>query len=472
MCKLQGINFGYADSEKELIESPELFDSAFIDPKNYLSKLMDGVSFLVLGRKGTGKTAYGAKIRRLSMVNPDIVVRPCPLSNLNYSSFESFAAQEVTGGRRFLSVWKYLLFLEMIKLVDETIPEQERDDLDIFVQSLKKYGALPKEDIVHTAKHLNTSTISLSIPSILSAEKGVEKDVVLCDIDEITEVGLRILKDSYFGEKRFFIIIDGLDDALRGERFSSDIITGLIRAADYINTYLSHSAIAFKIIVLLRTDIFELCRDPDLTKMKRDVTINLSWTKDDLKKIVIKRIQCKYPQYERFEEFWKDFAPQMYKSKKSVSVLFELTLLRPRDILQFFIECQSLYGNQSRIRLSDFSAAIASYSKEYFISEMKDELTGILPDSVVTAIPSLFSELGKRTFYEDELEPVIALNSVDISTRKLLETLYQSGYIGQIRPREGGKQFISFIHVNPYDKFSQKEKCIIHRGLVKAVNVF
>ena len=106
MCKLQGINFGYADSEKELIESPELFDSAFIDPKNYLSKLMDGVSFLVLGRKGTGKTAYGAKIRRLSMVNPDIVVRPCPLSNLNYSSFESFAAQEVTGGRRFLSGWK------------------------------------------------------------------------------------------------------------------------------------------------------------------------------------------------------------------------------------------------------------------------------------------------------------------------------------------------------------------------------
>lgn len=472
MCKLQGINFGYADSEKELIESPELFDSAFIDPKNYLSKLMDGISFLVLGRKGTGKTAYGAKIRRLSMVNPDIVVRPCPLSNLNYSSFESFAAQEVKGGRRFLSVWKYLLFLEMIKLVDETFPDQERNDLDVFIEALKKYGALPKEDIVHTAKHLNTSNISLSIPSILSAERGVEKDVVLCDIDEITEVGLRILKDSYFGEKRFFIIIDGLDDALRGDRFSSDIITGLIRAADCINTYLSHSAISFKIIVLLRTDIFELCRDPDLTKMKRDVTINLSWTKDDLKKIVIKRIQSKYPQYERFEDFWNDFAPQMYKDKKSLTVLFELTLLRPRDILQFFIECQSLYGNQSRIRLSDFSAGIASYSKEYFISEMKDELTGILPDNVVTAIPSLFSELGKRTFYEHELQPIVASNCVDVSTRKLLETLYQSGYIGQIRPREGGNQFISFIHVNPYDKFSPKEKCIIHRGLVKAVNIF
>ena len=472
MCKLQGINFGYADSEKELTESPELFDSAFVDPKNYLSRLIDGISFLVLGRKGTGKTAYGAKLRRMSMVDPNYVVRPCPLSNLNYSAFESFAEQDVKGGRRFISVWKYLLFLEMVKLIDQSFPDHEKDDISIFIQALKNYGALPREDIVHTAKHLKTSNISLSIPNFFSAEQGVEKDIVLCDIDEITEIGLKIFKEAYFGDKRFFLIIDGLDDALRGNQFSSDIITGLIRAADYINTYLAHSAIHFKIIVLLRTDIFELCRDPDLTKMKRDVTINLSWNKDDLKEIVIKRIQNKYPQYKSFESFWDAFAPQMYKDKKSMTILFELTLLRPRDILQFFIECQNLYGNQSRIRLSDFTSVIASYSKEYFISEMKDELTGILPDTIVTAIPSLFSELGKRTFFEEELQEIILPSGIDITARKLLETLYQSGYIGQIRPREGGNRFVSFIHVNPYDKFSPKEKCIIHRGLVKAVNIF
>lgn len=472
MCKLQGINFGYADSEKELFETPELFDSAFIDPKNYLSKLMDGIPFLVLGRKGTGKTAYGAKIRRLAMVNPDIVVRPCPLSNLNYSSFESFADQDVHGGRRFLSVWKYLLLLEMIKLIDETFPNQENSNLSILIQSLKNYGALPNEDIVYTARHLNTTNISLSIPSIITAQKGAEKDVVLSGIDEITEIGLKILKDTYFGEKQFYIIIDGLDDALRGKQFSSDIITGLIRAAEYINFSILHSALNFKVIILLRTDIFELCRDPDITKMRRDVTINLSWTKDDLKNIVIKRIQNKYPQYQRFEDFWSDFAPKMYKDKKSSTFLFELTLLRPRDILQFFIECQDLYGAQNKIRLSDFTTAIASYSKNYFISEMKDELTGILPDKIVTSIPSILSELGKRTFYETDLQKIIATNGIDISARKLLEILYLSGYIGQILPREAGKQFISFIHVNPYDKFSPKEKCIIHRGLVKAVNIF
>ena len=114
MCRLAGINFGYADSEKELIETPELFDSAFVDPRNYLTKLMYGPSFLVLGRKGTGKTAYGAKIRRIAMENEDIIVQPCMLSDLNYSTFETFADQNASGGRRFLYVWKYLLFLEIV----------------------------------------------------------------------------------------------------------------------------------------------------------------------------------------------------------------------------------------------------------------------------------------------------------------------------------------------------------------------
>jgi hypothetical protein len=470
MCKLAGINFGYADSEKELLETPELFDSAFVDPRNYLSKLMYGLPFLVLGRKGTGKTAYGAKIRRLAMENNDIIVHPCMLSDLNYSTFETFADESVRGGRRFLYIWKYLLFLEIIKLIQTTFPENENSELNILIQSLQEYGILPTEDIVHTAKHLNTTNISLSIPNIISAGKNAERELVLSSTDEITDIGIKILQGAYFGEKNFYIIIDGLDDALRGKQFSSDIITGLIRAAESIN-YKLRLTLHLKIIILLRSDIFELCRDPDLTKIKRDSTINLSWTKEDLQDIVIKRIKNKYPQYQGFDEFWREFAPQRYKDKKSSTFLFELTLLRPRDILQFFIECQDLYGKKSSLTYSEFSTTIAGYSKNYFISEMKDELTGVFSDKIVTAIPAIFSELGNRTFYEEELQQIILSQNIEISARKMLETMYSSGYIGQVRLRDGEKQFVSFSHVNPFDKFSPTDKCILHRGLVKALNI-
>ena len=114
MCKLKGINFGYADSEKELRETPELFDKAFVDPCNYLDELLYGIKFLVLGRKGSGKTAYGAKIRRLATLEPDLVVKPCSLSALNYLEFEdNFSNTGNRGGRKFLASWKYLLLLEI-----------------------------------------------------------------------------------------------------------------------------------------------------------------------------------------------------------------------------------------------------------------------------------------------------------------------------------------------------------------------
>ena len=475
MCKLNGINFGYADSEKELSETPELFDSAFVDPKNHLDKLINGIPFLVLGRKGSGKTAYGAKIRRLAMNSVDemsnIVVRSSSLSDLNYSTFEAFADQGVKGGRRFLSIWKYLLLLEMVKLIQDRYPNHENNDLTTFTESLKKHGVLPNEDLVYTARHLDKTNISLALSSILNINKDVEKDYVLGDVDAITEIGMKLLHDTYFSDTNFFIIIDGLDDALRGDQFSSDIITGLIRAADNINLKIRHSVLNFKIIILLRTDIFELCRDPDLTKIRRDLTVNLSWTKDDLKNIVIKRVQNKYPRYRSFQDFWKDFAPQKYKGAKSSSYLLDLTLIRPRDILQFFIECQELYGNQDKINYSDLSSVISSYSKNYFISEMKDELTGILSDEIVTSIPSLLSELGQRTFFEQDLQQVLTGNNINISARKLLEILFSSGYIGQVRMRDNGRQFVSFIHVNPFDKYSPKDKCIVHRGLVKALNI-
>lgn len=207
MCKLAGINFGYADSEKELLETPELFDSAFVDPKNHLDKLLYGMQFLVLGRKGSGKTAYGAKIRRIAMKNPDIVAHSCPLPDLNYSLFENFADQHVTGGRRFLNVWKYLLFLEMAKLIDVSCPEQENATLSEFIFALKTHGLLPSEDIVHIAKHLNTTDVSVNIANMFEAGRQSEKELVLSGTDEIADAGLKILQNTYLGEKHFYIII-------------------------------------------------------------------------------------------------------------------------------------------------------------------------------------------------------------------------------------------------------------------------
>lgn len=481
MCKLKGINFGYADSEKELRETPELFDKAFVDPCNYLDELLYGIKFLVLGRKGSGKTAYGAKIRRLATLEPDLVVKPCSLSALNYLEFEdNFSNTGNRGGRKFLASWKYLLLLEIVRIIFEKFPNQENEDMCTLFEALKECGILPSDSLLHTVQNVQQKGLTIKLGKFLQLDNERKETVEVAKPDKIAEIIMRTLKDCAFGDTRFYLIIDGLDDVLRGTHFSSDVITGLIRAAEELNLSFHYSSMQVKILVLLRTDIFELCRDPDLNKIKRDSSINLTWNKDALKRVVWQRVACKYKQYRNFEDFWRDFAPKYFapenkrqenvKVKTTETVLFEMTLLRPRDILQFFIECQMQYGDNNRLTYTQLSQVMKGYSQNYFVEEMKDELTGFLEDDVVTNIPTIFSELGKRFFWEDDetLKNIGQKYNVDI--HKLLEVMFSAGYVDQVRNRVGGKRF-SFKHFNPYDYFSGKDQCIIHRGLIKAFNV-
>ena len=63
---------------------------------------------------------------------------------------------------------------------------------------------------------------------------------------------------------------------------------------------------------------------------------------------------------------------------------------------------------------------------------MKDELTVFFPDEIVTAVPTVFSEFGSRIFYENELEKVIVARKLNISVRKMLETMYATGHKSQL----------------------------------------
>ena len=60
---LSEYKFGYADATKELMIEPEIFEKAFYDPHNILDKLMNSWKYMLVGRKGVGKSAYSSMIQ-------------------------------------------------------------------------------------------------------------------------------------------------------------------------------------------------------------------------------------------------------------------------------------------------------------------------------------------------------------------------------------------------------------------------
>ena len=63
--KFEDYEFGFADATKELTRTPKIFEEAFYDPRNVVKKLLNSYEFLLIGRKGVGKSAFSSKISHL-----------------------------------------------------------------------------------------------------------------------------------------------------------------------------------------------------------------------------------------------------------------------------------------------------------------------------------------------------------------------------------------------------------------------
>ena len=135
----------------------------------------------------------------------------------------------------------------------------------------------------------------------------------------------------------------------------------------------------------------------------------------------------------------------------------------------------SVYGVViKRLRLNEVEvkAVLKSYSSDYFLAALKDELTGFFPNDFVTKLPMILSKMGSRLFYLSEFED--ECNNYpefkEISKQDVLECLFAAGYIGQHRPRTN-RDFTVFSYRNHNESFVAEHECILHRGLLKALSL-
>ena len=173
---------------------------------------------------------------------------------------------------------------------------------------------------------------------------------------------------------------------------------------------------------------------------------------------------------------WYNIFPKELKGKNSWEALLEHTLYKPRDVLQFLSTCQELYPNNEVLSYSEMKNAIKIYSRDYFVEEMKNELSGYIDDVLINTLPSTFQKLGSNSFAFEKFLQVINSQSVikeynEQDIRQLLLVLFESGYIGQLVNLNQGKQSVVFKYRNPSAAIDYGQKIIIHRGIQKGLGV-
>lgn len=479
MARLKDFKFGYADADTELRRDPALFDVAYYDPHGLVTELVTGYDFLVLGRKGTGKSALGAKIRRLATSDPHLVVDRIHLADFEFRTFIKISNTAQNGGARFSAPWRMILLLQIFSTIGKSDIKVTELYNKVYAL-LQTYGLLPGDTLSAVVRKVSKNGFKITLPGDISLSYGGdEESVELCSPDEIADKLFSALKGIDFNASLVRLIIDGLDDALRGKIRQLDVVSGLIRSADALNTAFIDLGIPIKLIVLARSDVLALCNDPDLNKVKRDSGAVINWYHDvqnpinsDLMGLVSLRFMTSGISEEEAKKHWYKLFPKKIKDKDSWQYVLSHTLNRPRDILQFLIECQGLYPENESLTYSEVNSAIASYSENYFLEELKNELTGFFNDQVINALPVLLSRIGSREFsfarWRVEFMKESDLKNED--PKRIIDTLFENSYVGQIRKRDD-RSFVIFKHRDKHEIVNYSDFFIIHRGLWKALNL-
>ena len=477
MINLKEVYFGCADANTEAERNPTVFQKVFFDPHGYMNELIYGDKYILRGRKGDGKTAYGAQIKLTASGN-DIYAYQRSLSNFNNTTFAEIKTYDNLGGNPYISFWKCVLLIECVGMIHKYEPNiQVSGFIDIF-DALNKRGFLAEDnDISVTVTKLVEADSSLNVKSFFQHHRKYAREEELRGAEQIYSAIKRSIQNVYL-EKRFVLIIDGLDDILNNSEFKSEIITGLIRAVEELNQIFKKTTLSIKTIILIRDDILNLCRDPNLSKIVRDSGIRLSWEildspyDSDLIGLVSKRMDEQLGIEKSFAQVWNDVFPDNIGGRPTLDYVLDNIIYRPRDILQFFIEIQKEFIPGRKLTVDKVQTALARYSDEYFVDAMRDELTGFFPDSAVTVLPTILSKMGTRYFYLSGFEHECSQypEFQEVSPRQVLEKLFTAGYIGQHRPREK-MDYTVFSYRNLRETFHAEHECILHRGLTRALTI-
>ena len=481
--KFEEFEFGFADATKEYARTPEIFESAFCDPRNIINKLLNSYHYLLIGRKGVGKSAFSSKIQSMASKSGSLYAIPMDLGGFEFTTFAKTSIDsEVTGTQKYKSSWDFLLLLSIYKIVFNELQITEIDEVNEVVFMLDKMGfSLDsgfKADVTKLSK-LKIGTSIVQFDAEFEKEFNLQPRTYLERISKKKKKMLKVLCDVELNDRQISLIIDGFDDILRYKKNKMDIVASLIRSADYINNALMMKKKKIKILLLVREDLIAMVVDPDLNKIIHDGAISLSWSNrlDDLKELVNLRFKLSGVREKDLNACWKNMFPNKIKNKNSWEYALDHTLYKPRDILQFLNYCKEEYPQKEKLTISEMQNVLKAYSNRYFIEEMKNELSGFIDDDLIVSIPSIFRRLGGRAFSLSEInklsnEQCTKKNITIDDTKMLLMYLFEAGYIGQlVSSGKDVKRSVIFKYRNPTARIDYYQQFITHQGLHRGLGV-
>jgi hypothetical protein len=480
---LREFEFGYAAAEEEGAYAPNLLITGYLDPEELISKAIHGRSFLFLGYKGSGKSAIGQHLKLLANSRHDLFVTLVSLADFPFTPFKKIIKGEAEPESRYPTAWSWLLLLY---LFDSFNKDNGREHLDeqafqTAFANLQHLGLLPGPDLRRAVLTSSKTTFGAELLKVgVKVERATERQDAT-DLVFFVD-SLKLIACAMRSPSRHLLVIDGLDDILAKRDIRFEAISALIFEANRLNQAFAQEGVPAKVVVLCRTDLFERLPGANTNKLRQDAAIALDWYRDsrnpaesDLIRLVNHRASLSAGgSIDVFATFFPERLDRIHRSdgQDLRSFFLDLTRHTPRDLIMLMRKMQTFAGSGTMSRDAILKAATA-YSKDYFLPEIKNELSGYVKDEHIQILIDLLGSLRKREFFIKEVEEQAKRNGVteDLDIRGCLRHMFECSAVGNVETWPSGITYFTFRYRNRHSAFSVDKKVLLHFGIWKALNL-
>lgn len=405
----RGIGIGSVNAEND---DEFLFD-CFVDyPPVEEAMRLTSPAMIVAGRTGEGKTAILRHIER--ECEHSAVIDPSEMSMSYVSNSDALRFLTAIGADLdllFQVLWKHVLCIEYIRIrwdVDSTQKsrniftritdrfhrdERKKKAINYLQEWQGKFWITMDQNIKEITEAYESKILAEMGGEVekfkaggqyekrLSTEKKSElvaRSRKIINADQLSElhgiIDMLSIADSD-QTKAYYLLVDRLDERWVDESIRFKLIKALIETLKSFRKIKN-----LKILVALRIDVFErvVQETTDISFQREkyeDNMIRLSWTKQEIKELVDRRIETLFKRkYTSASVRFEDVFPTKIANKDAFDWMCERTLMRPRDIIAFVneaLDSASGHATVSNAALRKAEGEFARKRKDALIQEWK-----------------------------------------------------------------------------------------------------
>ena len=440
--------------------------------------IKSGKKSYIIGRKGTGKTAIVSYLSGVS--NEKLSTEKLSFKNFPFNELYQLENEQYTKPNQYITLWKYIIYSTVVRMM----ADQPSVDARIRQKIRRVYPEPDASDLKGLLRKWTAGDFSINVlGSGLSFSNWISKRNDTTWIERVDHLEKFIKKNC--DSSTYLIMFDELDEDYKEimEKFVDggyiQLLTSLFKAVQDIRGIMDREGKHVFPIVFLRDDIFDLITDADKTKW-RDLTTILEWTLPNIKSLLKHRIEkaagIANPEFLNIWHTIFDDKSIPYANKRksahSLDYISRSTHGRPRDYIHYLQVCAAsqLENDGGRIDQRTVVSADKTYSN-YLKSELSDEIHGIIPD--IANVFRVLSQIRKWILSTNEFTEVFdryvekgLIQAKDSGF--VLQTLFYFSVIGNVSRNH---QVHIFRHEHPEAVLNFSENVVIHRGLMKALQI-